>query len=662
MEQTKKCTACGYDAKADAKFCLRCGKPFAATGKRCPICGREQDSNTSFCWNCGAQLGVQPQAQPKPQPHSAPLKKEAPRKKKKGPGCLGWILIFAAIFILGVIFQEMDVDTGSGPDLSSTQHSTTSAPPPSSGLEVQPTLTQPDNGVPTDLADSYYLEAMGDGYCEQLSGDVVVLVIFVSTPSSSWDDAGIAEAKTAFHKELERLEQDAQGYGIELNLQIGCVGATITTEYDRQSETWREEAMTQAGMLAGYEDQRVLEDTYEVDHVPVVFVINQEGRAYANHSLSGNAFESLVMFTNYYEALRHELCHLFGAKDLYFPEETVQAADTYLPGSIMNGDNTGNIDPLTAFTIGWEEKLPEAAENFLLAVDSLTREYISESQKENQLTGYGTQTYDNGSYTGDLDFGMRHGQGTYYWNDGSSFTGTWVYGERTGYGEMTYSDGAKYAGNWLDGVRSGYGEITYAGGDVYKGYWANNECHGQGTYYWSTGGSYRGDWVNGVRQGSGTCIYADGAKYVGAWVNGVRSGYGELTSADGSTYKGYWADDKRSGNGTCVYADGAQYTGNWKDSAKNGYGVMYWANGNRYEGDFLNGQLHGTGTFTFAGGDKYVGDWKNGERTGYGVYYWTNGDRYEGYFLNGARHGTGTYYFADGTCLSGTWENGSYIG
>ena len=650
MENTKRCITCGYDAKLDAKFCLRCGgNQFYAPTVRCPVCGA-QVPQSQYCAHCGADL-QNPSAQVWRNcgncgnavhisythctccgaPNLPPVQPKP--VKKRSNAWLALLLIPVVLMLVGGIcvavlefldngFPQLNaphttaaqedpttpsfhrptqphiphpttvpsesmpgaVPTEPQPTVIPTRPTTPqpteptqpeptepkpTEPKPTEPKPTEPKPTEPSNNIPTIFRDNHYLSTMGNGYCETMTGKMVVLFVFVNDPTDGWTDEERAEAEPALLDALRTLLSEAEAYGTELEISYVFKTATIGTEFDRDSKAWKKEAMQQLGMQDGYQDQRKLEEMYDVDNVPVVFLVDEPGRSYANFMLTGNGFESVTICQKDYAALRHEICHLFGARDMYFPQETVAAAKQYLPNGIMYGDCEGNVDALTAFVIGWTKDLTDEAVSFLWTTNSLTEEYIEAAKEQDQLTGYGTKYFDGGHYTGYMVGGVYHGEGTCYWDDGYIFTGTWVNGIREGYGEITGPDGYVYKGYWQNNAQHGTGTVTYVGGDTYSGDFVNGQRHGQGTYTWNDGSCYVGDWVDGQRTGKGTITWTDGSYYTGDFQDGQMHGKGEYYYAQyGTRYVGDFVGNKRHGWGTYYYADGTTYTGRWENDVR----------------------------------------------------------------------------------------------
>lgn len=84
--------------------------------------------------------------------------------------------------------------------------------------------------------------------------------------------------------------------------------------------------------------------------------------------------------------------------------------------------------------------------------------------------GFGTQNYDNGTYTGYFKDGKRSGYGVYVWNDGLKYEGNWENDKQEGLGKYLFTNGSYYFGEMRRGLQDGYG-IEVAFGVMYPGIW-----------------------------------------------------------------------------------------------------------------------------------------------------------------------------------------------
>lgn len=624
MQPSKRCRNCGYDSNTDAQFCLRCGSnQFYAPTVICPACGAEVPLS-AYCAHCGADLANPGAAvwhscarcgEPVHITYAnctrcgAPNILPAPPKPqtKRSYAWLALLLIpIVLLMVVGIGVGMWDALQNGAPQIhmpqtttqriptdpgnlrptwptmptpttpSTTQPTqpqptlpTPTEPKPTEPKPTEPALPEPENNIPAIFRDNHYLSSMDGGYCENMTGEMVVLFLFVNDPTDGWSDTEQAEAETALLDELRTLLGEAEAYGAELNISYVFGSVTIETEFNRNSDIWKKEAMLQTGIIGDNQKQSALEDYYNADNVPVVFLVDEPGRSYASMYYLGKGFENVTICQKDYSALRHELCHVFGARDMYFPQETVAAAKQYLPNGIMYGDCEGDVDPLTAFVLGWTEELSDEAIGFLQATNDLTEEYIEQAREQDQLTGYGTRYFDGGYYVGNMLVGVFHGEGTCYWDDGYVYTGTWVHGVREGYGVMTGPDGYRYEGDWKNGQQHGIGTVTFAGGDRYTGDYVEGERHGKGTYTWADGSVYTGDWVHNERTGKGTMTWTDGSYYTGDFKDGQLHGKGERYYAGyGTKYVGDFVNGKRHGWGTYYYADGRVYSGKWENDVR----------------------------------------------------------------------------------------------
>jgi len=54
--------------------------------------------------------------------------------------------------------------------------------------------------------------------------------------------------------------------------------------------------------------------------------------------------------------------------------------------------------------------------------------------------------FDNAIYTGEMNSGIRHGNGAQLWDDGAKYEGEWRHDKASGYGTFYHVDGDIYQG------------------------------------------------------------------------------------------------------------------------------------------------------------------------------------------------------------------------
>ncbi|MBE6917856.1 MAG: hypothetical protein E7470_08175 [Ruminococcaceae bacterium] len=513
-------------------------------------------------------------------------------------------------------------------------------------------------GVPDELQSHVYLNTRRWEVKKPYSGALPITVIFVSDPEGSWSSDEIAAFKEQLNTEAARITTDAARYNVSIDISYHYKTVSIDAVIvDADTVDWVKSALENVGLPKREQVGSTLAQQYGSASAPVIFVANHAGRA--------NATPAYGYAVLYQEArpFYHELSHLYGARDFYFPTDVKTAAATHLENSLMVNSSEGVMDPLNAYLVGWTATPSQKALDFLHDTAHITQEFLNEEGKKETYTGAVTNyTYDGVTYTGYLIDGQLHGQGSYK-SETRDVTGTFDHGK----------------------LLQGEGTMRYDGGDVYNGQWKNDQRHGYGVYTFAEGGRYEGNWENGVRNGSGKYTSAEGAVWQGTYVDGKLNGQGTFTGSTGNTYVGMFQDGNYHGQGTYTFDNGAKYSGNFVNGQRNGYGVYYYVNGNRYEGNWVSEEKHGYGVMYYASGNRYEGDWADGVRQGQGkLYYadgnycegtwadgslngqgtfvWADGSRYVGQFRDGKRHGQGTYYYGEGKTMSGWWENGDFIG
>jgi hypothetical protein len=139
---------------------------------------------------------------------------------------------------------------------------------------------------------------------------------------------------------------------------------------------------------------------------------------------------------------------------------------------------------------------------------------LAETSEEDQLT-WTKQTYDNGYYVGQTDKkNQRHGRGAYCWTNSQYYIGYWDNGKKNRFGHYLNADMTPfYEGEIQDGLKHGQGTYYFNNGH-YKGQFINDIRSGPGTYYWKDGSRWEGQCVNGQLKGQGTHYNQDGSSFL----------------------------------------------------------------------------------------------------------------------------------------------------
>ncbi len=221
----------------------------------------------------------------------------------------------------------------------------------------------------------------------------------------------------------------------------------------------------------------------------------------------------------------------------------------------------------------YADKIKEALQT-LHETSERTRRHLEALQ-----SGHATHRYGDGTYTGQWENRLPHGQGELTCDDGSFYKGSWFNGKMDGQGKLV-ENGFFYEGSWLNGKMDGQGKIDN-GRTVYEGSWRDDRMEGQGTWE-----------------------YVDGQIYKGSFWNNQFDGEGKFVDANGDMYEGTWRHSKREGEGIQVYAvdgktslPGCDYT---------------WNAGDVYEGGFKANSRHGACRYTFFNGEMAHFTWVNG--------------------------------------------------
>lgn len=339
----------------------------------------------------------------------------------------------------------------------------------------------PEEQVFVDLPAGYeahlLLQAKGRGPCKTLTGDVLVTVILVDDAEAAWTEEAVDAVKAGHETYTEKLMAEAAGYGVSVNLSFQYLtcrienGPVIISDYI----DWTDAALEACGLPDKNAIDAHLKKTFDVDEAPVLFYVNYTGRSFAAQKTKEGNCEYAVYFNNEQD-YRHELYHLFGAEDYYFPSAVTASAKKHFPNSIMLGKKDVVTDDLAAYLIGWTDQPSEKAMTMLAETASITEEEIDAERADATFTGNKTVEKSNGTYTGDLVAGLEHGHGKMVWHSGTVYEGEWENGKIQGHGTIRWASGTTYTGEFVDGKVTGYGTMTYTDGTTRTGYWENGKA------------------------------------------------------------------------------------------------------------------------------------------------------------------------------------------
>ena len=353
----------------------------------------------------------------------------------------------------------------------------------------------------------FLTRAMNKGSCRKLTGNMVFFLTYVSDPEYVWTDADIRKASDTCISSIKRLKAAAKEDNVPLRCYVHEQKVTIQCPLSvKNNSEWRTQIAKNLGASNMEALHAALQKKFGMETIVYVFMTGKAGRAYALpvHTNSNYA-EGVVLFKEF-NSILHEVFHLFGAADYYYPERLAVLARRYFPGSIMLVGGNGDIDDVTRYLIGWHSQPTEKALAFLGESSVISAQEADESLRKQWETSPGKQKmrYSQSTYEGEMKDGLMHGHGVLIFDDGSRYEGEFRNGTYHGVGTMLYSDGTLYAGYFRDGTLDGEGTMIYSDGHRYVGHFRNGTFDGMGRMTYPDGKVYEGEYKEGAMHGHGT--------------------------------------------------------------------------------------------------------------------------------------------------------------
>ncbi len=222
---------------------------------------------------------------------------------------------------------------------------------------------------PKGVDSQFFMNTKYRGDCKALTGKVLLNFYMVSDGDCIWTDQAIDEFKQATNDALHLMNLDAQRFGIDLEVTCDYVPISMPEQMIRNEYLKFIPKILQS---LGYEDKNTVSPTLAAKHGPdsaaVIFCFNRDERSFALPTSNEHGFEYCVLY-GAKEDFRHEVYHLYGARDLYTPDHIDTISARFFPDSVMRVSGGMVVDPLTAFLLGWSNRMDDRVKDFLEAVD-----------------------------------------------------------------------------------------------------------------------------------------------------------------------------------------------------------------------------------------------------------------------------------------------------
>ncbi len=353
----------------------------------------------------------------------------------------------------------------------------------------------------------FLTRAMNKGNCRKLIGNMVFFLTYVSDSEYTWSEEEIRKASQICIASLKKMKAEAKKDQVSLGCYVHEQKVSIRCRLSvKNNDEWRREIARNLGASDMESLHAALQKKFGMQTIVYVFMTGKAGRAYALPVYTtSNYSEGVVLFKNF-DSILHEVFHLFGAADYYYPERLAQMAKRYFPDSVMLVSGGRDIDDVTRYLIGWHSQPTQKALDFLKESSVISAQEADESLKKQWETSSEKQKvrFGKSSYEGEMKDGLMHGHGTLSYDDGTRYEGEFRDGTMHGAGTMTYPSGTRYVGGFRNGTFDGIGTMMYSDGHLYVGHFRNGTFDGMGRMTFPDGKVYEGEYKEGAMHGQGT--------------------------------------------------------------------------------------------------------------------------------------------------------------
>lgn len=237
--------------------------------------------------------------------------------------------------------------------------------------------------------------AYNSGNCRRLAGKPFVMVIYLDDDVSSWtEEEVLAYDQNLIAPALDFLDDNAAKWDVDLCMKTGYF-ATYGHPYrpvkyngvieDFSDGNISQDILDQAALSIGYASKEDMHDKLVefagTEQIAYVVMVDKGGRSYScprkgRNRTPGDDYELeyAVVYSGFTDTSRdsasdtvaHELLHLFGAEDFYYPESREALAEKYYPEDIMlcamSDLSCFTLGAYTAYTLGWTDTVPDVCQ------------------------------------------------------------------------------------------------------------------------------------------------------------------------------------------------------------------------------------------------------------------------------------------------------------
>ncbi|MCA9265467.1 MAG: hypothetical protein KDA60_16520 [Planctomycetales bacterium] len=218
------------------------------------------------------------------------------------------------------------------------------------------------------------------GSAAELTGTIFVYHVFANDQVSHWTSDEKKLVMQRFRTGYEFIQKECLRHGHQVRFQEQLapdvqLAANLPTDSFANPQ-WTENVILAASGTTGPKLVESLREENEIDHVAICLHIDKPALsynlAYYDNVATRYAAERMVCFSQYPDTrptsaatYAHEVFHLFGAGDLYFPYDEDDArksvAQRMFPDDIMfrvdYDINRLYVGPFTAYRVGWTNSL-----------------------------------------------------------------------------------------------------------------------------------------------------------------------------------------------------------------------------------------------------------------------------------------------------------------